>query len=101
MTTREERDTARREAYDQRLAYLATRKGAAAAKRAQAKAEQLHRERLHAYEHGARGAMAHHHIPGSRLRSARKSHQRFRRVVRIARHPDDPRPWRVRKAVPA
>lgn len=80
--TRAERDAARRDAYDQRMAFAATKRGRAAAERARAKADEQHRDRLDAYAHGRRGPMAHHHIPGSRKRRAKKAAQRARRGAR-------------------
>lgn len=96
--TRSERDEARREAYDKRMAWSADRRGRAAVARAEAKAEQAHRERLDVYAHGRRGPMAHHHTHGGRIRRAAKAGQRARRADRMKRHQDDPRTWRQRKA---
>lgn len=93
---RDERNVARREAYDQRMAYLATPRGVASRTRARAKADKAHAERLDRYAHGLRGGTAHHHIPGGRIRRAAKAGQRARRALRAALHPADPRPARVR-----
>lgn len=97
-TSRADRDAERREAYEQRLAYLATGKGQAAARRRAAKEHDAQRDRERAYEQGARGGTAHHHIPGGRIRRAAKVGQRARRAARMVRHDGDPRTWRQRAA---
>lgn len=97
---RTERDLERREAYDQRMAYRATPKGQASARRAEEKRDKAHAERLDRYAHGARGPMAHHHIPGGRIRRAAKVGQRARRAWRERIHHGDPRTCRQRRAAP-
>lgn len=99
--TRDERDAARRAAYDQRMAYLATKRGRAAAARAADKAREQHLDRLAAYIYSRRGAGAHLHIPGSRVRAAKKADQRARRAQRERVHAGDPRTWRQRRKAAA
>ncbi len=99
--TREERDLARREAHDQRMAYLATWKGRTAARRADERRDKAHAERLDRYAHGARGPMAHHHIPGGRIRRVAKLGQRARRAWRERIHAGDPRTCRQRRRATA
>ena len=98
---RAERDQERREAYDQRTAYLATPKGWASARRHAEKRAEAHAARLDRYAHGARGPMAHHHIAGGRIRRAAKAGQRARRAWREATHRGDGRTCRQRRKAAA